>query len=368
MENLSVPSYRPVRKETHSLAYHWPIGSSFYPELKKPDHQLKTAFLFSGQGSQYPGMGKELYRNNTTFRNAFDDCNRVVQDHAGFSLTDMFFEKDRENIAHSQLALFAVEYALAKVWLSQGVKPTVLLGHSAGEYVAGCVSGVFTFTDALRLIITREQLLSSLPEPGKMAIVFAEETEVEKLVQTYPGKADIAAVNSQINTVISGNALEINLLIKQLHNMKIHTQDLVATYAYHSPLLDKIQDKLYEFAKTIVYSPTKIAVISTLTGKLMHPGSQMDARYWCDQVRQKVQFSAAIKTLEDMGYDVLLEVGPSPALLAMAYNAFHPAGIRLPSLRKGRSDKQQMRESYAKICDIRITRQELEIARRLNLG
>jgi acyl transferase domain-containing protein len=319
------------------------------PAPASPGTNRRVAFLFSGQGGQYPGMGRELYETHAAYRRAIDTCDGLLQAYQGISLTRKLYQEEQHAVVYSQTALFAVEYALSQLWLSWGVKPAVLLGHSVGEYAAACAAGVFRPADALKLLSTRDQLLDALPDPGRMAVVFAGVSVVDKFLAGYRSRVAIAAINGPANTILSGDGEAITILLQQIRNQGFHVQDLASPFAYHSPLTGSIRREWYRVASTLSYAPAALPVISTLTGRLLLPGDKMDARYWCDQVTQPVLFADAVQALERRGDYPLLEIGPSPMLLAMGSDLFTGPSPRLPSLRKGRPEGQQMQQSLARL-------------------
>ncbi len=325
-------------------------GSS---ETGKPD----VVFLFTGQGAQYVGMARQLYETQPTFRKTMDRCDEILRSHLEKSLLSVIYpqNKDDESLIHqtayTQPALFAIEYSLAKLWQSWGLEPSVVMGHSVGEYVAACIAGVFSLEDGLKLIAARGHLMQSLPAGGVMAAVFAEESRVKAEIAPYQKEVSIAAVNGPSNVVISGAASAVGAVLEALQKDGVKFQSLNVSHAFHSPLMDSILDEFEQIAKAIQYRSPQIGVISNVNGKLITDDGISNAAYWRAHVRQTVQFTEGVKTLHNEGYRIVLEIGPNPTLLGMAQRCepINENAVWLASLRSGRSDWETMLESLAQL-------------------
>lgn len=344
------------------------ITTSISPH--KSSAQAKVAFLFTGQGAQYSGMGRQLYETQPTFRAALDKCAELLKPYLEHSLLSVLYpdlyETDEAKVqilkskidetAYTQPALFALEYALAELWRSWGVEPAVMVGHSVGEYVAACLAGVFSLEDGLRLIAERGRLMQSLPGGGAMAAVFADEARLATAIAPYAAQVSIAAVNGPDNTVISGVDAAVEAILTQLRAEGVKSKPLTVSHAFHSPLMEPILAAFEKVAQQVHFNEPRLPLISNLTGQLWQPGQKPDAAYWVRHLREAVKFSLGIELLHQQGYELFLEIGPNPTLLGMARRCV-PAevGVWLPSLRVGHNDWSQMLKSLADLYTQGVT-------------
>ena len=288
-----------------------------------PPAPSKVAFVYTGQGSHWVGMGEKLYRSEPVVRAVLDRCDAALREDSGVSLLDVMFGRagDLSDQEWTQPAIFALECALTALWESVGVRPSAVLGHSLGELAAAQAAGVFGLEEGVRFAAARGELTAKLPQ-GAMAAIFADVPQVEAAIDELNAAStgvglSIAAYNGA-HQVVSGPeeevaAIEERFLAEDIRVNRLHTNN-----AFHSPLVESMLDGLEAVVAEMEIAPPSLTLVSNVTGRVLGTDERLDGAYWRKHTREPVTFAPSMETLVELGIDLIIEVGPHAVLGSMA--------------------------------------------------
>ena len=320
-----VPS---LREELRALADSGAANDAHAPS--------RVAFLYTGQGSHWVGMGEKLYETEPVFRAVLDRCDAVMRKERGGSLLDVMFGRsgDLSNQAWTQAAIFSLECALTALWSSLGVRPHVVLGHSFGEHAAAQAAGVFDLEEGVRFAAARGELTAALPKGGAMAAIFADVPQVETAIDELNAATDgiglcIAAYNGA-HQVVSGPENDVTEISERFIAREVRVNRLATGNAFHSPMVDPMLDGLEDVVANLEISSPSLTLVSNVTGRVLESDERMDGAYWRRHSREAVAFSRSMETLARLGVDLIIEVGPHSVLGSMATMAWPDAAGSAP--------------------------------------
>ncbi|PHK27151.1 non-ribosomal peptide synthase, partial [Nostoc linckia z15] len=293
-------------------------------------------FMFPGQGAQYVNMGRELYETEWIFRQQVDNCCELLKPYLNLNLKEILYPPTLETTVEklqqtslSQPALFVIEYALAKLWMSWGVHPQAMIGHSIGEYVAACISGVFSLEEALTLVAIRGELMQNL-EPGSMLSVSISAEEIQPMLGS---ELSLAASNAPSLCVVSGATNAIEILENKLTEQGIDCRRLHTSHAFHSQMMEPILETFVAHVREVNFKAPQIPFISNVSGTWITAQQATDPDYWGRHLRQAVLFNEGIATLLQQPERIFLEVGPGRTLTTLTKRQLATQTMVLTSLR-----------------------------------
>ena len=301
----------------------------------------KVAFAYTGQASQWPGMGEALYASEPVVRAVLDRCDALLAGERGASLLDVMFGRpgaagDLDDPQWKQPAIYALECALTALWESLGIRPDVVLGHSLGEIAAAHAARVFGLEDGLRFAAARGSLIGALPGEGAMAAVFAPPVRVADAVAAYNAASDgpglSVAADNGAHQAVSGPAADIEAILARFEAEEVRVARLRRSPAYHSAMIEPALGDLEAAISTTAFQPPSLTFVSNLTGRALEAGEVPDAAYWRRQAREPVAFRACIETLAELGVDTVIEIGPHAVLGPMTAMAWPEAAGAAPTV------------------------------------
>jgi acyl transferase domain-containing protein/acyl carrier protein len=318
------------------------------------DSSTKLAFVFSGQGGQWYGMGKELLKEESVFSHSIDRIDQIIQKHFQWSVKQVLLadssEKSLERIDVVQPTIFAVQVALVELWKDWGITPDAVCGHSMGEVAAAYTAGILTLEDAVKIVCLRSQLLKELTGKGGMLATELSPAQAEDMLKGIENEISIAAINGPNATVLSGSLEKLQEIKEVLDSRYLFCRWVKVDVASHSPQIEQLRPSLMKALEEIRPQISRIPIYSTVTGNKENH-QVFDSEYWVDNIRKPVLFSRAINSLFENGHFTMVEIGPHPVLLgAIQQSVRHQNGISLlPSIRREEPDREILLHSLASL-------------------
>ncbi len=323
------------------------------PQSEAANLDAGLLFICCGQGAQWWGMGREWLASNASFRDAIRRCQQEFDKYVDWSIEEELLRDESTSRMHetsiAQPALFALQVGLASSWEAVGIRPTAYVGHSVGEIAAAYLAGGLSFSDACLVAIERGRTMDLASSSGAMLAAGISEDEARHRIGALNVNVSMAAVNGPSSVTLSGPSEAVEALARSLETDGVFCKRLAVEYAFHSQQMEPVRDALLQSLAKIQPRPTKIDLLSTVTGELI-AGERLDASYWWRNVRKGVRFADAMREAAERGFEVAVEIGPHPVLTYAINECFHAAGKRVrvvPSLRRDQPDSARFHESLA---------------------
>jgi len=322
-------------------------------ECEPGEREPRVAFVFPGQGSQWPGMGRGLFREEPLFREAIERCERAIAPFVDWSLTERLFDDGDtvrfDDVAVVQPMIFALQAALASMWRAYGVEPVAVVGHSMGEIAAAYTAGALSLEDAARIACLRSQLVKRSRGEGAMALIALEFEQVERDLAPFGGRLSVAALNGPATTLVSGEPTALEEAMARWRERDVFCRLINVDYASHCSQMDALLPELRETLSQIKPKKAKLPILSSVFGRNAE-GPELDDEYWATNLRQRALFLPAVKKLLEQGVDLFIEISPHPVLLPSIRETVHAVKARaatLPTLQRDRDERLSFLESFA---------------------
>jgi acyl transferase domain-containing protein len=370
--HLSDVCYTASQRRSHHPYRIWAVGETLAEVREQLQGELasnktlepatgqKVVFVFPGQGSQWFGMGRELWEREPVFRESLARSEVAMRPFVDWSLTEQLHADEQSpsyrlpEIDCIQPTLLAIEIGLAELWRSWGIEADAVIGHSMGEIAAAFVAGALTLDDAMRIVCCRSKLLRSTAGRGAMAVLELSIPETEAELVGLEGQLSIAVSNGPRSTVISGDPAAIEQVIESLEDRGVFCRPVRVDVASHSPQMDALKPELLALLEDVRPMLANVPIYSTCRAQIID-GTECDARYWADNLRLTVWFSGMTQDLLSAGYTVFIEMSPNPVLLPAIEQGFQYAkrsGVALPSLRRAEPEQKTILRSLGRLYEL----------------